>query len=88
MAPLAVRAPPLTLRRVARAIGPRELSACRRRRGPKGPKEGSRRPARHGPLVASQMRAGPAPSQGQRISCVALMHVRWAARPGAPRARL
>ena len=34
------------------------MSARRRRRGPKGPKEGSRRPARHASLVARQLRGG------------------------------
>jgi hypothetical protein len=49
---------------------PRGLSARRRRRGPKGPKEGSRRPACHGPLVASQLRAGrSAARQSAPLSC-------------------
>ena len=36
---------------------------------PEGPKEGSRRPARHGfPRAAHQLRAGAAPPCGQRFS--------------------
>jgi hypothetical protein len=73
MAPLAPRAPPLALWRAARAVG---RGVELRRRGPKGPKEGSRRPERHGPLAASQLRADAAPSYRQRLGCAALLHVR------------
>ena len=52
------------------------LSARRRRRGPKGPKEGSRRPGAPPPLERSQPWTDTAPSYRQRIDCAALRQVR------------
>jgi hypothetical protein len=53
--------------------GPAGVSARRRRRGPPGPKEGSRRPARHGfPLEADQLRADAAPRSNQPLTRASL----------------
>jgi hypothetical protein len=88
MAALAARAPPLTLRRAACAVGRGvELSdgADVARRGQRKAADARRVTV---PLAASQLRADAAPSYRQRIGCAALLHVRLPARPGAPRARL
>ena len=45
MAALAARAPTLTCEARSRTLGQGGMPERRRRRGPKGPKEGSRRPA-------------------------------------------
>jgi hypothetical protein len=64
MARLAARAPTLTLWRVARAVG-RGAVCASAPTWPEGPKEGSRRPARHGPRrppSCGRMQRQPAPS--------------------------
>ena len=87
MAPLAARAPPLTLRRAARAVG-RGVECAPAPTWPEGPKEGSRRPRATVPLAASQLRADAAPPTVSACGRAALLHVRWPARPGALRAPL
>ena len=53
-----------------------EVSARRRRRGPKGQRKAAGAPARHGPLAASQLRTEAAPSQSQHCRRSALLHDR------------
>jgi len=72
MAPLQA-APPMTWRRAARAVG-RGVEFASAPTWPGGPKEGSRRPARHGSLAASQLRAELAPLHSQRRCRAALLH--------------
>jgi hypothetical protein len=52
------------------------VSARRRRRGPKGQRKAAGAPARHGLLVASQLRADVAPFYSQRRYRTALWHGR------------
>jgi hypothetical protein len=87
MAPLAARAPPLTLQRVALAVGC-GVECAPAPTWPEGAK--GRQPA-HGratdPRAATQQSADAAPSHRQRIDRAALLHVRCPARARrAPRA--
>src|SRR5262249_678817 len=87
MAPLAARAPPLTLRRAARPVA----RGVEFRDGADVARRGQRKAAGARstvPLAASQLRADAAPTYSQRLRCAALLHVRQPARPGALRAPL
>jgi len=82
MAPLAARAPRLTLRRVGPYGRPLGSSARRRRRGLKEPKEGSRRLGAPSFPSGQPAAGGCSAVQYQRIGCAALLHVR---RPASAR---
>jgi hypothetical protein len=69
------RAPPLTLRRAAHAVG-RGRECASAPTWPGGPKEGSRRPGALRSLMASQLRAEAAPLDSQRRCRAALSHGR------------
>jgi hypothetical protein len=81
MAPPATRAPLLTLWRTAQP-DIRGVGCAPAPTWPEGPKEGSRRPACHGSLMASQLWADAAPHHSQRGRRAAISHDR---RPGPAR---
>ena len=68
--------------------GPAGVSPRRRRRGPLGPKEGSRRPAPRFPLEADQLRADAAPRSSRRFTRAELSRCGGQPPPGALRAPL
>ena len=81
MAPLAARAPPLTLRRAVRTVGRADRVCVVADVARRGQRKAAGAPARHVPQRASQLRAEAAPSYRQRTGCAALLHVRWPTGP-------